>query len=165
MAWNVTGNLKGPVGATGATGAQGPTGPTGPTGAQGPVGAQGIQGTAGVSLDINGTVSTYADLPAGSPGDAYVVAADGLLYFRDATGYPANGNGVPFVGPQGPVGAQGIQGVAGADGATGATGAAGATGVRGSKWFTGAGVPSGVSGSLAGDLYLDTQTGDVFSYS
>jgi hypothetical protein len=79
-----------------------------------------------VSLDIEGTVPTYADLPA-SPveGSAYVVAADGLLYFFDGTTFPADGAGVPFQGPQG---IQGIQGVPGAS-VTGPAGPAGPSAV------------------------------------
>lgn len=165
MAWNVTGNLRGPVGSTGATGPAGSVGPAGASGAQGPQGAGGIQGEPGISLDINGTVATYSALPTGAPGEAYIVAADGLLYFHDGTGFPADGAGVPFVGPQGPVGAQGVQGDPGDVGEAGPAGNDGAPGARGSLWFTGAGVPSGISGSMAGDLYLDTQTGDVYSLS
>ena len=175
MAWTVTGNIQGPAGpagtpgATGATGPVGPVGPAGATGAQGPAGSQGIQGTAGVNLDIQGSVATYANLP-GSPadGDAYIVLADGKLYFYDGTSWPADGAGVPFVGPQGPAGSQGIQGIQGIQGNAGATGAAGTKGTdgkRGSKWFSGAGTPSGVGGSLAGDFYLDTSTGDVYELS
>lgn len=172
MSWTITGNIRGPQGVAGATGAVGPqgeVGATGATGPQGPVGSQGIAGPPGVSIDIEGYVATYADLPANPPaGAAYVVTASGLLYFNDGSGWPDDGDGVPFVGPQGPVGPQGAvgaQGPSGSDGATGATGAVGATGERGSKWFTGAGVPSGVSGSIAGDMYLDTQTGDVYTLS
>lgn len=166
MAWSVTGNLKGPQGNTGATGPTGPDGPTGPTGSQGPQGGQGIQGQPGISLDINGTIATYGDLPSTpAPGDAYVVAADGLLYFYDGTAWPAQGAGAAFVGPQGPQGAQGIQGIQGDTGPTGPDGADGAQGTRGSLWYTGAGTPSGISGVAVGDLYLDTQTGDVFVYS
>ena len=57
---------------------------------------------------------------------------------------------------------------AGATGATGATGSAGTSGlngVRGSQWFKGAGTPSGVGGSAAGDFYIDTVTGDVYELS
>lgn len=172
MAWVVAGSIKGPQGdpgADGADGADGATGATGAAGAQGIQGVQGVQGEAGVSLDIQGTVATYGDLP-GSPaeGDAYVVAADGKLYFYDGTSWPADTEGVVFQGPQGVQGIQGIQGEAGNDGASGADGddgADGADGARGSKWFTGAGSPSGVSGSLPGDMYLDTGTGDVYELS
>jgi hypothetical protein len=101
----------------------GPQGPKGDTGAQGPTGAQGVQGQAGVSLDIEGAVNTYADLatldPAPTAGQAWVNKADGKLYYYDATaGFPADGLGVPFQGEQGPEGPQGIQGPAGTDGAS-----------------------------------------------
>lgn len=166
MAWSVAGNLKGPQGIQGEAGNDGAPGAAGSPGTQGIQGIQGVQGEAGVSLDINGTVATYGDLP-GSPeaGDAYVVAADGKLYFFDGTSFPADTEGVIFRGPQGVDGTQGIQGIPGADGAAGSNGSNGADGARGSKWFTGAGVPSGVSGSIAGDFYLDTQTGDVYELS
>lgn len=157
--------LPGAVGPTGPRGDTGVAGSRGDTGPQGPMGAQGIQGEPGVSLDIAGTVATYANLPSTAPnGDAYVVAADGLLYYY-FNGWPANGQGVPFVGPQGPQGAQGSQGEQGPRGDTGPAGSNGAAGTRGSLWYTGAGIPSGISGVLPGDLYLDTQTGDVFVYS
>jgi hypothetical protein len=32
-------------------------------------------------------------------------------------------------------------------------------------WYMGQGSPSGISGSLPGDLYLDTQTGAVYQLS
>lgn len=175
MAWSITGNIRGPQGASGAkgdkgdTGSSGASGVPGASGAQGPTGSQGIQGQAGVSLDINGTVAAYSNLPSNpNPGDAYVVAADGLLYFYDGTSWPANGAGVPFQGPQGPTGSQGIQGASGIPGGTGASGASGvpgqngSDGARGSRWFTGAGSPSGVTGAVAGDIFLDTGTGDVY---
>ena len=149
---------SGPAGATGATGAQGIQGIQGiqgERGATGPAGATGAQGNAGVSLDIQGTVSSYANLPTNAqPGDAWIVLSDGKLYFRDATGFPADGQGVPFQGPQGiqgpigpagvagPTGAQGIPGVAGpagSVGATGATGAQGIQGIQGQKGDTGRG--------------------------
>ena len=165
MAWSVTGNIRGPVGATGATGATGGVGPTGPTGPQGPTGAAGSQGQPGVSVDIQGFVATYGDLPSGAaPGDAYVVTADGKLYFRDATGFPADGSGVPFVGPQGPTGAAGSAGAQGPTGPTGAAGATGSAGERGSLWYTGTGVPSGISGAAPNDQFLDTASGDVYTY-
>lgn len=53
MAWDLTGNIKGPTGATGPTGPTGPTGATGsassvpgPTGATGPTGPTGATGPA-----------------------------------------------------------------------------------------------------------------------
>lgn len=41
----------------------------------------------------------------------------------------------------------------------------GPTGARGATWFTGAGAPTTVPGSMVGDLYLDTATGDVYVLS
>jgi hypothetical protein len=118
---------NGPPGPAGPVGPQGPAGPGSTVpGPAGPQGVTGPQGEPGVSLDIEGTVPTYADLPA-SPveGSAYVVAADGLLYFFDGTTFPADGAGVPFQGPQG---IQGIQGVPGAS-VTGPAGPAGPSAV------------------------------------
>lgn len=57
-------------------------------------------------------------------------------------------------GPQGPQGIQGIQGVAGNPGSNGVDG------VRGSVWTTGSGAPS--ASANAGDMYLDTSTGNVW---
>ncbi|MGN2640688.1 hypothetical protein ACTD5D_31855 [Nocardia takedensis] len=193
MAWNVTGNIRGPEGPqgpAGVTGPQGPQGTQGPAGVAGPqgdqgevgpAGPQGIPGEDGAGVEIAGSVATYAELPTtlgpSDSGDGYLVTADGKLYVWDGDTFPANGSGVEFRGPVGPAGPQGPQGVQGATGSTGATGeqgpagaagatgATGATGARGSKWFTGAGVPSGVSGAVAGDMYMDTGTGDVYQLS
>ena len=43
----------------------------------------------------------------------------------------------------------------------------GPQGPRGVSWFTGTGAPtaSNTSGSQAGDLYLDTATGDIYVLS
>ena len=155
------------------------TGPTwrGPQGSQGAKGDTGDAGADGAGIEIAGSVPTYAELPddldAGDAGSGYMVAADGKLYIWDGSAFPSSGDGVEFRGPKGDKGdagdqgIQGIQGIAGNDGADGADGsdgsdgATGATGARGSKWFTGAGSPSGVSGSLPGDMYMDTTNGDV----
>jgi hypothetical protein len=55
-----------------------------------------------------------------------------------------------------------ITNIKGPQGDTGDKGDTGDTGVRGATWFTGAGVPDVVPGSLAGDLYLDTDNGNVY---
>lgn len=158
-----TSGVAGAPGGTGATGATGSTGGTGATGSQGiqgiqgiqgATGSQGTQGNAGVSLDINGTLATYAAIIAlGSPsaGDAYVNAADGKLYFYDGASWPASGAGVPFVGPQGEQGvqgAQGVQGVTGPVGAVGPQGVIGLTGATGLKGDTGDTGPTGLTGSI-----------------
>jgi len=60
---------------------------------------------------------------------------------------------------------KGPQGDTGATGATGATGDTGATGQRGSLWYSGSGAPGTIPGALVGDLYLDTDTGDVYQFA
>ena len=56
-----------------------------------------------------------------------------------------------------------IKGPQGDQGTAGPAGSAGATGARGSKWFTGTGAPGSLGGQLAGDMYLDTATGDFYT--
>lgn len=146
----------GPQGEPGPGGASGKPGPAGPQGAQGVPGIQGPQGTAGVSLDIQGTVATYADLPkTPAAGDAYVVAADGKLYFYDGTAWPVNGGGVPFQGPIGPQGIPGPQGLTGPEGPAGVDGAAGADstvpGPAGPAGADGATGPQGDPGPAGAD--------------
>ncbi|MFM8798714.1 MAG: hypothetical protein ACKODT_07135 [Fluviibacter sp.] len=95
-------------------------------------------------------------------GDAYVNAADGLLYFYDGTSWPSSGNGVPFVGPQGPTGGQGIQGVQGIAGATGPAGATGAVGPAGPAGATGATGAAGPGGGFSpSDFDLVTWVCDI----
>lgn len=63
-------------------------------------------------------------------------------------------------GPQGPIGNTGAQGPTGATGATGATGP---QGIAGTKWWNGTGAPTPPpTGSVPGDYYLDTASGDVY---
>lgn len=137
-------------GAQGVQGLVGDTGSTGSVGAQGPTGPGGERGLPGISLDIQGTVATYADLPASpAEGDAYVVAADGQLYFFDGVSFPASGQGAPFVGPAGPTGPGGSVGPSGDRGERGDTGPTGATGYgeRGERGDTGPAGPTGASGA------------------
>jgi hypothetical protein len=66
-------------------------------------------------------------------------------------------------GIQGPIGNTGPQGPTGATGATGSTGATGPAGTPGENWFSGTGAPAGtLAGSVVGDWYLDSTTGDVY---
>lgn len=87
------------------------SGIAGPTGAIGPAGA-------GVSL--NGSVTGIANLPASNntPGDAYIVTANGNLYVWSGSAWNSAGQIV------GPTGAQGAA-------STGPTGSAGSTGPTG----------------------------------
>lgn len=69
-------------------------------------------------------------------------------------------------GPKGDKGDTGpvstTPGPKGADGTNGAKGDTGAAGARGSKWFFGTANPTTVAGSIVGDCYLNTSTGNVF---
>lgn len=184
MAWTVAGNVRGPQGPKGDQGEVGPKGdqgeqgiqgpkgdagapgdkgdpgergPQGDQGPEGPQGPQGVAGDPGAGIEVAGTVASYGDLPANpKPGTAYILG--GLLYVADQTGWPAEGSGVPFQGPEGPVGPQGNAGPAGAPGEKGDAGE------RGSLWYVGAGAPN-VVGAKPQDFYLDTATGDVYSFS
>jgi len=60
---------------------------------------------------------------------------------------------------------KGATGATGAAGSNGTNGTNGTNGARGSKWFVGSGAPTTVSGSVAGDMYLDSATGDVYELS
>jgi hypothetical protein len=140
----------------------------------GPQGDTGPAGADGAGIEIAGTVANYAALPtnltSADAGKAYMVTdggayADGLLYIWDGNAFPAEGSGVAFQGPAGPTGPKGDTGDTGLQGPQGDPGTAGSDGARGSVWFTGAGSPSGVTGSVAGDMYLDTTNGDVYQLS
>lgn len=152
---------------TGATGERGERGERGEVGATGSQGVDGPQGLPGVSLDIQGSVSNWAALPTdAAPGDAWITLDSGLLYYRDATGFPAEGSGVPFQGPQG---IRGLQGIEGPVGPTGGAGSVGATGATGSKGDTGAvatisvgTVTTGAAGSSASVTNVGTSSAAVF---
>jgi hypothetical protein len=78
-----------------------------------------------------------------APNDGYPYARQSLGWSRTEAGSGGGGG----EGPQGPAGP---------------AGPAGAAGTPGEKWWTGAGDPVGVTGSLDGDLYLDTTDGQVW---
>ena len=183
MAWLPSGSLKGPQGidgiqgpsgiqglpgadgAAGTQGVPGEAGPQGPAGVDGPQGQQGIQGAAGTGINFRGNVATVADLPASAAqGDAYIVQADDSLRVWDSV-TAAWVDGGSIQGPQGidgAVGAAGPQGEVGPAGTIGPDGPAGVQGTRGTGWFTGTGAPTDVPGSVPGDLYLESVTGDVY---
>lgn len=181
MAWTTLTSIKGPAGS------QGPTGPQGDQGVAGPPGVDG----AGVA--IAGQVDTYADLPtSATPGDGWLVDADGLLYVWTGTTFPTEGQGVEFRGPEGPIGPQGTVGATGPQGAQGDPGPQGElgpkgdqgdpgpkgdqgdqgelgpNGVRGTMWFSGDGGPVANPdvfqpyGAIMNDLYLDRSDGTVY---
>jgi hypothetical protein len=181
MAWVAAGSLKGPQGIQGLPGVDGPAGPTGMDGIQGiqgeqglagpegPQGQQGIQGAAGLGITFKGQVVTETELPGdAAQGDAYIVQADDSFQVWDETS-SSWVNGGSIQGPQGiegPQGPQGLQGEIGPQGIQGIDGPAGIQGVRGTGWFNGSGAPaSDIPGSIPGDLYLDKDSGDVYTLS
>lgn len=163
MAWTQQGNIRGPQGL------------------KGDKGDQGNPGADGKGISIAGSAPTYAALPgglgAGDAGKGYLVQADGLLYIWTGSAFPANGSGVAFKGDKGDKGDTGTkgdtgakgdtgnQGIAGTAGAKGDKGDAGVAGASGSRWFTGTGAPGAVGGAVVGDLYLDTDSGNVYVLS
>jgi hypothetical protein len=178
MAWTTIGNVRGPqgpignpgpTGPAGADGAEGPQGPVGDTGPQGPTGATGPTGPAGAdgeSVTITGSVANAAALPtdltADNAGQGYITEDDGHLHVWSGTAFNDVGTVRGPAGPTGPEGPTGPTGDTGAQGPQGIQGPTGSTGTRGTQWFTGAGAPGTITGTLAGDFYLDTATGDVY---
>lgn len=162
FAFNFT-NLKGAQGPQGIQGIQGPKGDKGLTGDKGATGERGPQGATGAAATIKvGTVST------GNPGtNATVVNAGTANAAVFNFTIPRGATGA--TGPQGPAGATGPQGPAGAKGATGDRGPAGANGTS-AAWHSGtlvtgtstSAVTVAVSGSKAGDMYLNTSTSNVY---
>lgn len=112
-----------------------------------------VTGEDGSSVQIAGSVATYADLPTGlgeaDTGKGWMTDDTGLLYVWNGTSFPAQGAGLDIRGPQGP---QGIQGTPGADG------------LRGSQWKVQASDPPATPGAgvLVGDLWLNSDTGEFF---
>jgi len=168
----------GPTGAPGAPGAAGAKGDTGATGPRGEKGDQGIPGNdstvpgpkgdtgaQGVSVVLQGTKATIADLPPAPTdwndyaGHAWIVTTgdvgaghlNGALWFWNLTTGQWNDIG-KIVGPQGDKGdpgaqgAKGDQGEKGNDGADGADGAKGDPGDTGPRGDTGATGPKGDKG-------------------
>jgi hypothetical protein len=131
---------KGDQGNTGLKGDQGIAGNDGPQGVKGDTGAQ------GVSVTLQGTKATIADLPAAptNPNDfaghAWIVTTgdglthlDGALWFWNLETSAWNDIG-KIVGPQGN---QGVQGVKGDQGATGSQGEQGLQGNQGEQGLQG----------------------------
>lgn len=179
----LVGNLKGPAGPEGGQGPQGPAGtigpqgPQGPAGVAGPEGPEGPEGQPGTGVSIEGSVPNSGSLPTGlGPDDAgkgWIAADTGHLWVWDGDSWTDAGliQGPP--GPQGPQGTQGVPGPQGPEGPEGPDGPAGTAGPegpdgpagsRGTGWFTGSGPPTPEPPmAVAGDLYLDVVTGNVYT--
>lgn len=165
----------------------GPKGDRGDTGPAGPTGPEGAKGDKGESLRIKLPVATYSNLPVQGQatssltsdsqltsdslltseaipanlieGDAYLVQSDGLLYVWNGTSFPAQGQGVPFVGPRG------LQGEGGAAGPPGPKGEAG-QGLQVSGAVTNyAGLPSNLTSQDAGKAYVVNSEGLLYIWS
>ena len=174
--------IQGPVGDTGPTGA---TGPKGDTGATGPKGDTGLTGAQGVSVELQGTVDTEADLPAAPAnwsdfaGHGYIVTTgisphvNGALWYWDLINGHWDYIG-PIVGPKGDTGLTGAKGdkgdtgLTGPKGDTGATGAQGIQGIQGIQGDVGPTGPKGDTGAqgiqgIKGDTGLTGAKGDTGS--
>ncbi|MCL2531593.1 MAG: collagen-like protein [Oscillospiraceae bacterium] len=114
------------------------TGPPGPQGEQGEIGPIGPQGEPGIGIYFRGIAQEHTDLPAqAADGDAWFVYEDGKLYIWGDNGFPAQGDGIPYRGPQGEQGIQGLQGPQGIQGERGDTGPVGQTGETGQRGIQG----------------------------
>lgn len=155
-------NIKGDRGKIGPQGIQGPQGTVGPQGPQGIQGQKGDTGPSGPAFVIAGIVANESQLPAPSTladNIAYLVGNDTNGYdlyvqLQDTQTWKNVGKVEGVQGPQGPAGAQGPQGQQGIQG------------VRGSNWYTGTATPPPIFSDLKVlDKYLNTRTGNVYSYS
>lgn len=157
-------------------GPKGDKGEQGNTGERGPQGIQGPQGAKGEAVAIAKTYKSVADMNEGFATDTvkegqFVIIDTGnvndednaKLYVKGKTAYSYLTDLSGAAGIQGPQGVQGQQGVQGERGEAGPAGAKGDTGTRGSKWSVGAGAPTS-DDAIAGDQYLDTATGDVYTF-
>ena len=153
---------QGPPGVPGADGKDGEQGPQGIPGKDGRDGDQGPQGEPGIGIKYKDDVETYAQLPTAGNivGDAYYVNEDGLLYIYGETGFPDNGDGIQYRGPQGP---QGVPGVDGKDGEQGLQGIPGAPGTAAT--IAVGTVTTGAAVSSATVTNVGTSTAARFNFS
>jgi len=122
-----------------------------------PTGASGIATIPGGTINDRCSVEVYTRNSIGNPQRMIAVGRIDLTGYAYTTSGPLG----PASYPQGP------QGPAGPQGSTGAAGPTGSPGLRGSRWYTGAGAPSGVipDDRVDGDMYLDETTGDVWRWN
>lgn len=157
--------------ATVVYGLPGPEGPPGPGGVVTDL-APGL-----FALTVDGEGNVFLQHNDGEPTPPFSIDGDKNLIYTVSDEVRINlGNirgpqGVP--GPQGVKGDTGVQGPQGERGATGSSGAQGPAGTRGSTWYTGTGITgtsttgtvfsgSGVSSAIAGDMYMNSSTNNVY---
>ena len=125
-----------------------------------PVGASGIATIPGPVMNDRFVVEVYSRTPSPDNMPLMMIACGHI----DLTGYAYLSTGPlsPATYPTGPMGPAGPQG------STGAQGPMGSVGERGSKWYTGAGLPGFAApipdNRVDGDMYLDITTGDVWRW-
>ena len=147
----------------------------GPQGQQGPAGQDGEDGT---GVNIKGAVPSSSELPGtGEAGDAYITNDTGNLWVWDVGQSRYVDTGAQVKGPKGDTGAAGA--AATVTVGTTQTGEAGTSAQvtnsgdasnatlnfvipKGEKGDTGNGVPS--DPAQAGALYIDAETGNMYSY-
>jgi hypothetical protein len=130
-------------------------------------------------VNVNGTWTTVATLKGsnGTNGSGWTVGAappaagvgsDGDLWL-DSTSTIAyqkiSGTWTALFTLKGTNGTNGTNGSNGTNGTNGANGTNGTNGTNGAMWWTGSSVPtsSNPSGAVAGDLYLDTATAQIYT--
>lgn len=147
--------IQGETGQQGEQGITGPVGPEGPQGIQGETGPQGDQGEAGPAGPIGPQGLPGLDGLNGQNGADGLDGSDGLSAYEVWVNLGNTGTESDFIasltGPKGEAGPPGEQGAQGPPGPGGSA----------SQWRTGSAVPSNSLG-VDGDLYLNTETGDVY---
>ena len=129
---------------SGATGIQGPQGVQGQQGVRGETGPAGAKGADGAAAGFGAPTATV-DNNVGTPEVTVTATGDNTSKVFDFA-------------------FKNLKGATGDKGETGPAGADGAPGTRGSKWSVGTGTPIDTD-AIAGDQYLDTATGDVYTFA
>jgi hypothetical protein len=132
-------------------------------------------GVFGYDIDVNDVTgaSGIATVPGSAMNDRFNIE----VYTRDSEFRPLDliacgrvdltGYGYAIYGPLSPATYNtGPQGPPGPQGASGTPGAIGPEGVRGSRWYTGNGLPGMFipDDRVTGDMYLDESNGDVYRW-